>query len=304
MPQTIALEFESDPSLDGTLHGKDFGEYLAKGKRGGVRYEVTSYIAVHGHMMVNDKKEKASLLVYKVVAVASRARPISKLEVELVFRKKAAAKADPDPRLLKTCPGERGFKLECKQGSAKFKSHRGSKFGVKVGADMAHAEGGFEGSREQELDQPLEFYALATGTRHSSTQRGRTPNAGLWTFEASGPVKGSIVKNGVPPVCHIVAILIRPWEDEFICNAKVHVEVDKTWALANSLPMWWDSVFSEPMTYDPEENEQAEEPIPPETLDEYKSEDKLKDLVEIQFPQNYVDWKFGKVQHDDEDVEE
>ncbi|OCK77507.1 hypothetical protein K432DRAFT_384642 [Lepidopterella palustris CBS 459.81] len=306
MPQSVTLNLTPDPKQAAILHGKDYGEYLAKAPGGGsIDYEVTSSIAVHGHAIVNGKKELASLLVFKVKATAPRRRPIKELEVELVF-KKTTAKTDLPfaPRILQILPGSQGYKVECKQGAAKWNRMRGGAVGISGGPDVAQVNADLHQDTEEELEQPVEFYTFARGwTRQSDIHvKNCPPNVGLLSCEGASPTKGSVPKGGVAPVIHLAVVLLRKDDGPFTCKVKVpRVEVDPAWAVKHAFASLWNSGYG-PLTYDPAVNEQPDDPIDPEKLEEYLKEAKLKELVEIMMPADYDEWKYGKapVEEDDE----
>jgi len=297
MPQSVTLHLEPDPEQAAKLHGKDYGLYAAKAPGGStIDYEITSYIVVHGHIMANDKKERASLLVFKVKATSPRRRPIKEMKVELTFKmggNTAKANPTPVPRLLRILPSEQGYKLQCKQGTAKYNSRHGGSVAANAGTDFAgvNAEGHKETS--EELEQPVEFYAFVQGKARASKRGGQIPNLGLWTFEGSTPNKGSMPKGAVPPVSHIAMILLRPTDGLFTCEARVHIEVDFRWSVENKTAQLYNSLPG-PLTFDPEVQEQSEYPIDMEKLNDYKEEAKLKELVEILLPVEYDEWKYGK----------
>jgi len=302
MPQSVTLHLVPDPKEDGVLHGRDDGTIVAKAikpnevKLGEVDYEVSSHVAVHGKAKVNGKQELASLLVFKVQATSPRRRPIEEMVVTLSFKNPDPTKAlSSAPKLFQISPDQRGYKVECSQGTLSYNKTQGGSLGLGAGADMAKAEGELHKDTEEGMDQPIEFYTNVYGSWRGSDRRVKDlRNLAYWSFEGRTPSKGSAPKGAVPPVTWIAILLTRPEEGAFTCEAKVHIKVDFAWTVENKKNnLLYDSPYGQ-ITYDTSvsEHPDPDHPIPSDSLEEYLKQEKMKELVDIMMPIDYAKWKY------------
>lgn len=312
MPQAVTLHLVPDPESYAVLHGKDVGTTVAKAikpheiKPGDVDYEVSSHIAVHGTAKVNGKTELASLLVFQIQATSPRRRPIEEMMVRLVFKcAKPQAAASSAPRLLQIIPDQRGYKVECTQGSLKYNKEKGVGGGLAGGADVAKVNMDAHRNTGEELEQSVEFYTHVYGNWSATEYNIRDMrNLAYWSFEGRTPNPASSVPNGaVPPVTWIAMLLSRREEGVFTVEAQVHLKVDWKWALENK---WNNLRYTSPygaLTYDTtvSEHPDPEKPIPVDKLEAYLKQDKMKELVNIMMPIDYEKWKYDALPKEEDE---